>query len=159
MTGGTSRLVTLAAFLRLCLPVYGGPDVGSREARRSLSRSSNPHLGPPPSFGSEVGGRSNLLENDMGKSAVPAEEPVVMEEDFYGLVADLLASRCAVATLAELLQTQRAGGAVLPPMLGAGVLLEGVAMRLEASLDMAVGMGHALGFAQALEHAGYPAVL
>lgn len=95
----------------------------------------------------------------MGKQTAPAEEPVVMEDDFYGLVADLLASRCAVATLAELLQKQRAGAAVVPPMLGAGVLLEGVAQRLEMSLDAVVGMGHALGFAQALEHAGYGAGL
>lgn len=94
----------------------------------------------------------------MGKNTAPADEPVVMEEDFYGLVADLLASRCAVATLASLLLTQRAGGAVLPPMLGAGVLLEGVAQRLELTLDAVVGMGHALGFAQAMQAAGYPDV-
>jgi hypothetical protein len=93
----------------------------------------------------------------MQTRAEPDDEPVVMENDFYCVVADILASRCAVATLSELLQAQRAGAAVVPPMLGAGVLLEGVAQRLEMTLDSVVTMGHALGFAQVMVHAGYGA--
>ena len=82
------------------------------------------------------------------------DDAVVMEQDFYALVAELLASRCAVTLLAELLMKSSRNGPTVPPMLGAGVILEGVSARLDIALNMAVEMGQALQFEQVFEHAG-----